>query len=56
MVFSAIFVLNCVEWAIEDNFVLDVVCVACSSHPGADFVQTGGDGFGRGVTAEHMTF
>lgn len=26
------------------------------SHPGADLVQTGGDGFGRGVTAEHMTF
>ncbi len=36
--------------------MLDVVCVAFSSHPGADFVQTRRDGFGRGVTAEHMTF
>lgn len=48
--------LHCFEWIIEDNFVLDVVCVAFSSHPGADFVQTRRDGFGRGVTAEHMTF
>lgn len=53
MVFSAILVLNCFEWAIEDNCV---GCCLCSSHPGADFVQTGGDGFGRGVTTEHMTF
>lgn len=26
------------------------------THPGADLVQAGGDGFGRSVTAEHMTF
>lgn len=29
---------------------------ASTTHPGADLMQAGGDGFGRRVTAEHMTF
>lgn len=29
---------------------------ALRTHPGADLMQTGGDGFGWRVTAEHMTF